>query len=168
MLSLLANLLKALNSESAPGQVSLAIALSAIVAFTPFVSLHNIVILLMILLVRTNLSGFLMGYALFSLVSFFIDPLSIRLGESLLANPGLMDTWVSLYQSEFWRMTAFNHTLTLGGFVIGIMAFVPIYLLSNVLIRQYRGRFMAWINKLKVVQALQASKFYSIYQSLAG
>lgn len=166
MLSLLANLLKALNSESAPGQISLAVAFSAIVAFTPLPSLHNILILLIVLLVRTNLSGFLVGYVLFSMLSFFIDPLSIRLGESLLANPGLMDTWVSLYQSEFWRMTAFNHTLTLGGLVIGVAAFAPVYLLSNVLIRQYRQRFMAWFLKLKVVQALQATKFYVIYQSL--
>ena len=166
MLSLLANLLKALNSESAPGQVSFAIAISAIVAFTPFLSLHNILIILIVLLVRTNLSGFLVGYVLFSMVAFFVDPLSIRLGESLLANPGLMDTWIALYQNEFWRMTAFNHTLTLGGFVIGVAAFAPIYLLSNVLIRQYRQRFMEWFLKLKVVQALQATKFYVIYQSL--
>ncbi|MBM95791.1 MAG: TIGR03546 family protein [Oceanospirillaceae bacterium] len=166
MLSLLANLLKALNSESAPGQISLAIAFSAIVAFTPFLSLHNILILLIVLVVRTNLSGFLVGYVLFSMLAFFIDPLSIRLGESLLANPGLMDTWVALYQSEWWRMTAFNHTLTLGGFVIGVAAFAPVYLLSNVLIRQYRQRFMEWFMKLKVVQALQATKFYVIYQSL--
>jgi len=168
MLSLLADLLKALNSESEPGQISLAVALSAIVAFTPFLSLHNLLILLIVLVVRTNLSGFLVGYVLFSMLSFFIDPWSIRLGESLLANPGLMDTWVSLYQSEFWRMTAFNHTLTLGGLVIGIAAFSPIYLLCNVLIRQYRERFMAWFLKLKVVQTLQATKFFSIYQSLAG
>lgn len=168
MLSLLANLLKALNSESAPGQVSLAVAFSAIVAFTPFFSLHNILILLIVLVVRTNLSGFLVGYALFAMLSVLVDPWSIRLGESLLANPGLMDTWVALYQSEFWRMTAFNHTLTLGGFVIGVMAFAPIYLICNVLIRQYRARFMAWFLKLKVVQALQATKFFSIYQSLAG
>jgi len=168
MLSLLANLLKALNSESAPGQVSLAVALSAIVAFTPFFSLHNILILLIVLVVRTNLSGFLVGYALFAMLSVVVDPWSIRLGESLLANPGLMDTWVTLYQSEFWRMTAFNHTPTLGGFVIGVMAFAPVYLICNVLIRQYRARFMAWFLKLKVVQALQASKFFSIYQSLAG
>ncbi|MGB1091222.1 MAG: TIGR03546 family protein [Oceanobacter sp.] len=168
MLGLLANLFKALNSESAPGQIALAIALSLIMALTPWWSLHNILIVCLVLMLKVNISAFLFGYAVFALLAFFIDPLSIRLGEALLANPGLMDTWVSLYQSEFWRVTAYNYTLTLGGLVIGVLAFAPVMIVTRILVLQYRARFMAWVNKLKVVQALKASNFYRIYQSLAG
>jgi hypothetical protein len=49
-----------------------------------------------------------------------------------------------------------------------VMAAPGMYLLSNMLIRQYRDKVMESVNKMKVVQALKASSFYKIYQSLAG
>ncbi|WP_221796872.1 TIGR03546 family protein [Oceanobacter mangrovi] len=168
MLSSLAKLLKALNSETAPWQIALALCLALPVALTPFWGLHNLLILLVALLIRCNFSSFLVGLALFSLLAMVVDPLSVRLGESLLANPALIDTWTSLYQNDFWRLMGFNHTLTLGGFVIAMVAFAPLFVVLRVLINQYRHRVMVWVNKLKVVQVLKASKFYNLYQSLAG
>ncbi len=168
MLSSLAKLLNALNSEVAPWQIALALCFALPVALTPFWGLHNLLILLVVLLVRCNISAFLFGLAVFSLLAMLIDPVSVRLGESLLSNPGLQDFWTGLYQNDFWRLMGFNHTLTLGGFVIAAMAFAPLFVLFRVLILQYRVRVMAWVNKLKIVQALKASKFYNIYQSLAG
>lgn len=168
MLGLLAGFLKALNSESSPGQIAFALSLSFIVALTPWWNLHNLLIFVLVLMIKTNISAFIFGWLGFGLLAFFLDPLSLRLGEALLANPGLMDTWVSLYQSEFWRMTAYNYTLTLGGLVIGLCAFIPLMLLSRVLILLYRARVMAWVNRLKVVQALKATGFYRLYQSLPG
>lgn len=168
MLSILANLLKALNSDSEPGQISLALVFALIVALTPFWTLHNLLLILLALVLRTNLAAFLAGLAMFSLIALLVDPVSVRMGEALLTNVAMQDFWTGLYQSEFWRMTAFNNTLTLGGLVISLLAAAPLFILSNFLIRQYRARVMAWINKLKVVQMLKASNFYRIYQSLAG
>ncbi|MDO6804023.1 TIGR03546 family protein, partial [Wenyingzhuangia sp. 1_MG-2023] len=167
MLSMLANLLKALNSETSPWQISLAVCLSLVVALTPFWGLHNLLVLLLVLLIRTNIAGFLFGLALFSLAAMLVDPLSVRLGESLLANPALIDFWTALYQSDFWRLMGFNHTLTLGGFVIAVVSMAPLFVVMQVLIKQYRSRVMTWVSKLKIVQALKASKFYSIYQAVA-
>jgi len=166
MLDVLAKLLKALNSESAPGQIAAAFSLSLIVALTPTFSFHNLLILLIALVVRINFSAFIVGFAFFSLIAWFTDHYAARLGESLLMNPGLQDTWTALYQSDFWRMTAFNHSLVLGGLVIGLVAFVPVLLLSRVLINLYRHRVLSWVSKLKVVQLVKASRFYGLYQSL--
>ena len=168
MLSILANLLKALNSESEPGQISLALVFALIIALTPFWTFHNLLLILLALVLRTNLAAFLGGLALFSLIALLVDPLSVRMGEVLLTHAALQDFWTGLYQSEFWRMTAFNNTLALGGLVISLLAAAPLYIVSNYLIRQYRARFIAWVNKLRIVQMLKASNFYRIYQSLAG
>lgn len=167
MLTMLAKLLKALNSESAPWQIALAFSLALIVALTPMFSLHNALVLLLAFVLRINLSAFFLGVAAFSLLAVAIDPFSVRLGESLLANPALQSTWTTLYQSDFWRMTAFNHTLVLGGLIISLMAFVPVFMLSKVLINLYRDRLIAWVNKLKIAQVLKASKFYNLYKSVA-
>lgn len=167
MLSMLAKLLKALNSEAQPGQIALALALALIVALTPTFSLHNLLILLLALVLRTNLSAFFVGFAGFSAIAWFADPYLAGLGETLMTHPALQETWTALYQNDFWRMTAFNHTLVLGGLVAGLVAFVPVLLLSRWLVVQYRERLLAWVNRFRVAQLLKGSKFYRLYQSLA-
>ncbi|WP_430462976.1 TIGR03546 family protein [Thalassolituus sp. LLYu03] len=167
MLTMLAKLLKALNSESAPWQIALAFSLALIVALTPTLSLHNAIVLLFAFLLRINLSAFFLGVGAFSLLAVAIDPYSVRLGESLLANPGLQSTWTELYQSDFWRMTAFNHSLVLGGLLIALVAFIPLFIASRVLISLYRDRLLAWANKLKIAQILKGTKFYNLYKSIA-
>lgn len=167
MLTMLAKLLKALNSESAPWQISLAFSLSLIVALTPMFSLHNLLVLLLAFVIRINLSAFFLGVAAFSLLAMVIDPLSTQLGSSLLAQPGLQDFWTALYQSDSWRMTAFNHTLVLGGLVLSALAFIPVFIISRLLIVMYRGKLLSWINRLKIVQVMKAGKFYNLYKSIA-
>lgn len=167
MLSLLAKLLKALNSEAEPGQIALAFALSLVVALTPIMSLHNVLIILLAFVLRTNLSAFFVGVAAFSALAWFIDPFTARLGETVLNAPALQDTWNTLYQQAFWRMTAFNHTLVMGGLIVGIIALIPAFLLFRFLVTQYRSRLLSWVNRFRVVQLLKGSKFYRIYESLA-
>ncbi len=78
MLKLIAKLLKVLNSDTDPSQISLAVCFSMIVGLTPFFSLHNLMILLLALFIRVNLSSFLLGLALFSGVAYLLDPLFHR------------------------------------------------------------------------------------------
>jgi len=167
MLTMLAKLLNALNSESAPWQLALAFSLSLIVALTPMFSLHNLLVLLLAFVIRVNLSAFFVGVAAFSLLAIVIDPYSIQLGASLLAQPSLQEFWTGLYQTDAWRMTAFNHTLVLGGLVLSLLAFLPLFVLSRVLIVMYRDKLVAWIGRLKIVQVLKAGKFYNLYKSIA-
>lgn len=168
MLTLIARLFKALNSDSAPGQVAFAFALAMIVGFTPFMSYINLIVLLVALLLKINLSAFILGAAVFSMLGYLLDPMSIALGEALLLNPELNSLWTSLYQNDFLRLLEFNNSLTLGGFLIALAALVPVTWLARMLVIQYRGKVLAWVEKLKIVQMLKASKFYYIYNSLAG
>lgn len=168
MLSILAKLLKALNSEAAPAQIALALSLALIVALTPLISWLNALILLLALVVRINLSSFFVGVALFSLVALAVDPLSIALGERLLTAPELRSFWTELYQNEFWRISGFNHTLLLGGLVISLVAFLPVFFVSKMLIVQYRGSLRVWVEKLWITKLIKGSKFYNLYTRIAG
>ncbi|ASP40319.1 TIGR03546 family protein [Bacterioplanes sanyensis] len=168
MLNLLAQILKALNSESAPGQIALAVAFAFWVALTPMWTVNNLLILTIVLLLRVNLSAFFAALAGFSLLALLLDPLSDRLGAALLQMSSLQGVWTSLYQQGIWRVLQFNNTLMLGGTTIALLAFLPLSLLTRMLVVQYRARWLAWIRKLKIVQALKASKFYQWYQSAVG
>lgn len=168
MLTLLARLFNAINSDAAPGQVAFAFALSMIVGFTPLWSFLNLFVLLIVLIVRVNVSAFLFGAVVFSLLGYLIDPLSASLGETILTYPELRETWTELYQNEWARVSAFNNTIAMGGFVIALILLLPVTLISRMLILQYRHRLLAYVNRLKIVQVLKASKFWALYTTFAG
>lgn len=167
MIAMLAKLLKALNSDSAPGQVALAFALALIPGLTPLFCLHNVLILLIACIVRINFGAFILATLFFSGLAYLIDPAAISIGEFLLTDASYQDFWTGLYQSDFWRATGYNNTLILGSFVVAIIAFIPVLLLSRWLISAYRHKFMIWVDKLKITKLLKASKFYKVYQALA-
>lgn len=167
MIGMLAKLLKALNSDSAPGQIALAFSLALITGLTPLFSLHNLLILFLACIIRVNFGAFILGTLFFSGVAYIVDSAAINIGESLLTNASYQEFWTGLYQSDFWRLTEFNNTLVLGSLVIALVAFIPVLLLSRWLIIAYRHKVMAWVDKLKITKMLKASKFYKIYQAVA-
>lgn len=166
MLEQFAKLLKALNSDSDPAQISLAFVLGMILGFTPLWSAHNLLILLLVCVLRINLSGFLLAFGVFSAFAYLIDPVFIVMGESLLNSNELKTIWTGLYQSDFWRLLHFNHTLTLGSLLVSIGLAAPLFFLFKWLIVKYRKNIMAWIEKSRLAKWIKASKFYELYQSL--
>ena len=167
-MALLARLLKALNSEAAPWQIALAIVLGMIIGLTPLVSAHNLLILFLVLVLRVNLAAFLASWAGFSVLALAIDPLMMMLGDSLLSAPSLQSIWTTLYNQQWARLMQFNNTLTLGSLVISLLIAPVLFVVSRLLVVQYRQRVMMYVNKLKIVQAFKASKIFSIYQKLEG
>lgn len=167
MLQQFAKLLKALNSDSNPAQISLAFILGMILGFTPLWSAHNLLVLLLVCLLRINLSGLILSFGVFSALAYLLDPVFILMGESLLTSVDLKAMWTELYQSDLWRLIRFNHTLTLGSLVTSIILSVPLFFLFKYLIIKYRSHLMVWIEKSRLAKWLKASKFYEIYESLA-
>lgn len=168
MLRMLANLLKVLNSETEPGQISLAFCFAMIAGFTPFWSLHNLIVLLLVLVIRVNLSAFLLGLAFFSGLAFLLDPLFHRIGLAVLTAGPLEGLWTSLYNSTLWRLERFNNSIVMGSLVVSLLLSVPLYPALNWAIRKYRDHVMQWILRTRVMQAFTASRFYSMYQSVSG
>jgi len=148
-------LFKLINSEQEPHQISLGLSLGMITGFTPTFSLHNLLVLFILLMIRANISAFIVATALFSLLAFALDPAFHSLGNTLLHLPSLQQTWTEMYNNSFWRLTQYNNTVTLGSLVVSLVAFVPLFLLGNFLIRNYRSRvqvrfakFSGRLNKL--------------------
>jgi uncharacterized protein (TIGR03546 family) len=168
MLESLAKLLKVLNSETAPAQISLAFCFAMVAGLTPLMSLHNLLILLLVLVIRVNLSTFLLGLALFSAIAYLLDPYFHQLGFELLTNQGLQEFWTTLYNSAFWRLERFNNTIVLGSLLSSLVAFVPVLLITNFLIRRYREHVLTCVRKTRLMQMLKASKFFNLYKSVSG
>lgn len=168
MIQGVAKLLKALNSESEPAQISLAVCLAMVAGFTPFYSLHNLLVLFLVCILRVNFSAFILGLVFFSGAAYLLDPLFHKLGLWVLTLPALEGLWTTLYRQVFWRILKFNNTLVMGSLVLSLLLAMPLFPALNVLIRRYRQHILEWLRKLKIVKILKASKFYEIYESAAA
>jgi uncharacterized protein (TIGR03546 family) len=164
----LAQLLKVLNSETEPGQISLALCLSMIAGFTPFLSVHNLLVLLLVLVLRVNLSAFGLGWAFFSAVAYLLDPLFDHIGLTVLRAPTLNSMWTGLYNTAWFRLDRLNNTVAMGSLIFSLILFVPALILFNLLIRRYRTHILAWVKKTRLMRAIQATKVYEIYQSVSS
>ncbi|MFQ3235356.1 MAG: hypothetical protein ACI9C4_000912 [Paraglaciecola sp.] len=165
-MQLLAKLLKALNSDASPWQLAFGIMLGMIMGITPFIGLHSLIIIFVVLFLRVNLTTFLLAYALCSSFTWLLNPMMADIGEALLGASNLNGLWTSLYNSTFGQLTQFYHTLTLGSLLVSLILAPFILVISKVLVVQYRVRFMLWVNKLKIVQFIKGSNLYQLYQAL--
>ena len=162
---LLIKLLKAINSEARPWQIAVAVTLGMIMGLTPLYRLHNLLILFIALFVRVNFASFLASFLLFSGIAWMFDPVMNSMGESMLMASGWQGVWTGFFNTTLGQLSQFNHTLTIGGLALSLLL-VPVVLPGSwLLVVQYRARFMKWVNKLRVMQVIKASKFMRLYAS---
>lgn len=121
MLKQLLKFLKILNGDIAPGQIAAGLAFGMFLAFTPLFSLHNILILLLVCVLRVNITAVLLGLAVFSLIAWMIDPWFVAVGEYMLTKPEWTGLWTQMYQQDIWRLAHFNNTMTMGSVVVSVV-----------------------------------------------
>ena len=168
MLDMIAKLLKVLNSEVSPTQISLGFATGLIIGLTPLWSLHNLLLVFLVFLFRVNLSAFFLSWTVFSGIAYLTDSAMNQVGAAMLTSASMHDLWTSLYNQPIWRIAHFNNTLTLGSLVISIAAALPMVFVSNFLINNYRTHILTWVRKSKIAQLLKASRLYRAYISISG
>ncbi len=168
MLTLIAKFLKVLNSDAEPGQISLGFAFGMVMGFTPLMSLHNLAVLFLVLVIRCNLSAFLLSFGVCTGLAYLLDPVFHNIGLSILTNPSLEPTFTGMYNQVLWRIERFNNTIVMGSLAVSLAAFVPFLFVSNLLIRKYREHFLEWINKSQIMKAFKASDLYQLYLKAEG
>ncbi|NNG01786.1 MAG: TIGR03546 family protein [Desulfobacteraceae bacterium] len=168
MIDMIAKLIKVLNSETEPGQISLAVCFAMIMGFTPLWSIHNAIVLLLVLIIRLNLSTFLLAWGVFSAIAYLLDPLFHRIGLSVLTAESLNGTWTVLYNNIWFRLDGFNNSVAMGSLVFSLVLFIPVFLVLNMVIRRYREHILTWVKKTRIVQMLETSKLYQAYQTVSG
>lgn len=166
MITQIIKFIRVLGSEAEPIQISMAIALAMIAGLTPMFSLHNLIVIFILLTFRVNLAAFLLAWVLFSGMSYLFDPVFHQIGLSLLNNESLHATWTTMYNTMFWRMANFNNTIVMGSLVVSLVLFLPLLLISNILIKQYRSNVLDYLSKSKIARFLQTSKLLTRFSSV--
>ena len=168
MIQMVAKLLRVLNSESEPGQISLALCFAMVIGFTPLYTIHNLLVILLVLILRVNLSAFLLSWGFFSGLAYLLDPLFHQIGLAVLTASPLEGLWISLYNMTIFRLENFNNTIVMGSLVLSMLLFAPLYWALNLAIRKYRENILTWLQKTRVMQFIKGSRLYTTYQAVSG
>lgn len=167
ILKYIAKLLKALSSEASPNQLAGGFILGMIIGLTPVMSVHNLVILVLIIILKVNIGMAILAFLIFSGIAYLADPLFHSFGIWILENDGLQDTWTSMYNNELWAITKFYNTVVIGSFTSALVLCVPMFPLTKVGVVQYRKHIHEKVMKTKFAKALKGTKLYSVYQTVA-
>jgi len=147
--------LKSLNSIQAEYQLSLALAFGMISGFLPFFSLLNILVVIIVFSLNIPIGIYSVFVALFTIVGSLFDPYFHDFGLFLLTNDSLKPLWISLYESPLALWANYNHTITLGSFIISLILFIPTYFISKFLFIKYKKlfqqlfqnkKYLSWLN----------------------
>ncbi len=152
-------LLQVLNSETGPWQLAFGASFGMVLGLTPLLSLHNVVVLLLICLLRVNISFVLLFMALAAAFAYLLDPYFHQLGYDLLNQPALMPLWTDWYNHAWLRWSQFNNTVVLGSLVSALVVFVPVAILVRFLVQFYRQRWQKKFEQTWLMQLLKASRW---------
>ncbi|WP_444996480.1 TIGR03546 family protein [Aliikangiella sp. IMCC44359] len=168
MLTFLVKIFKVLNSEQSPGQIAAAISLALIVGLTPLFSIHNLIILFVVLWFRVNLTIFIVAWPLFTIIGLLISGPAEILGLAILQAESLVPFWESFYNTVIGRWSNFYYSGVIGSLVIAIISAIVIFPVAKVLVGLYRDKWLQKVEEFRIVKLLKASKFWQLYQSYSN
>ena len=166
-LNFIFKLIKIFHSKEEPHNIALGFALGSIIGLTPFRSLHNLLVFILILLLDVSIPAALFGIFFFSCFAHLCDPLFHNLGYFLLVEVKFLEpVWTYLYNIPVAPLTKFYNTVVLGSLVISLAAFFPVYLGFKQMVKLYQAKVADKANKLKIVQILKANKIFQMYRKI--
>lgn len=169
VIEILAKIFKILRSGESPNKIAAGFILGMIIGLTPFWTLHNLILILVIIIINVNLASALFAIAIFSGLAYLFDPLFHTLGYYLLVDvTALNGFWSGLNAIPVAALSRYNNTVVIGSLVLAILLCILIFPAVKYFVVYYRKNLDPKIQKLKIVQAIKGSKFYSIYEKYKG
>lgn len=154
-------ILKALKEGPTPGQLTGGILLGFITGLIPGWPLQVWILLLLILILKVNLSMVIVGWFFGIVAGLIIDPLLDTVGGWILQADSLREMWTALYNSPPWALTHFNNTVVMGSLVVGLLTSILAFPMLTWAVKAYRTRFLARITQFKFVQLVTGSRWGS-------
>lgn len=166
-LKFFSKLLKILSSAATPNQIAGGFVLGMILGLTPVFTLHNLLVLLLIILLNVNIAVAIFGFALFSGITYLLDPLFHSLGYYLLVDvPGLRSLWTTMYNTPILALGRYNNTVVMGSLVGAVILIIPVFFLTRYSVQYYRRALHARFQRFKIVQAARSTKIYDWYKKV--
>ena len=145
------NRISAINS---PHELALGIACGVVVGIMPKDSVFPWLFALFFMLGRGNLLCGIIAAFVMSLVGPMLDVFSDRMGMSILSISSMQSTFASWMEIPWVAWTRFNNTVVAGSMGIGVLSFVPVYLLSQIFFRVWGIDMIHRVMNMRVIRFL--------------
>lgn len=163
-LKLLSKFIKVLHSAASPSQIAWGFALGTILGFTPLWSLHNSIILILLIILNVNIASAMLAFLLFSFFAWLLDPVFLTIGFFVLVDiTSLKSLWTCLYNAPIAPFTRFNNTIVMGSLLFSLVLLVPNYLWFKWFVFRYRDSWNEKIKKWKITKILLGNKIVQFY-----
>jgi uncharacterized protein (TIGR03546 family) len=167
-LQFIGKLITILHSGASPAQIAGGFILGMIVGLTPLWSLHNLLVLIILLLLNVNIAIFIASMALFSMFAYLLDPVFHSFGYFLLVDLSFMQgIYTSLYNIQPIALSRFNNTVVMGSLITSLILLIPVFIMVKIGVLKYRDTVLERFEKLKVVKAIKGTKIYGWYAKYA-
>ena len=169
IVEILAKIFKILRSGESPNKIAAGFTMGMIIGMTPFMTFHNLVLILLIIILNVNLASSLFAIAIFSGLAYLFDPLFHSIGYFLLVDVSFLNGfWTMLYSFPLLALSRYNNTVVTGSLAMAIVFILPVFFFAKYFVVYYRKKLDPKLQKLKIVQAVKGSKFYSLYAKYKG
>lgn len=150
-------LVETLTEASSSRQMAAGFALGMWIGLVPKDNLIAIMLMILLYLIRVNLSAGLMAAFLFSWVGFLLDPLFHQLGKTALTQSQLEPLWTWMINQPFVPWTNFNNTVVMGSFLAGLILLIPVYKMMVPFFEWFTPKCKERLERYKIVRALQGA-----------
>ena len=167
LIKFIAKLIEILRSAASPNQIAYGFVLGMAIGLTPFWTLHNLVIFILIVILNVNITMAIFSLGIFSGLAYLIDPLFHNIGFFILVDlSSLSGLWTVMYNIPILALSKYNNTVVMGSLICSILLIFPMFFLTKKAVIAYRGNIDVKMEKWKIVQVVKGSKIYSIYEKI--
>lgn len=154
---------KLLNSDTGTNQLASGLAVGLILGFAPFLSIQVLFILVLCFFFRIQLGAAFLSAFFFKFVAYVFDPLTDRLGRSVLESESLRPLFVTMYNIPLVPLTRFNNSITMGSAVVSFILVIPLFFIFKIAILKYREIIVARYKQTKLWKAWAGTSIYNWY-----
>lgn len=122
------HLMDLLKKDQDPTQVGLAVAFGFLMAFQP-PTILSVLIFMIFFVIKVNKAAGFLSLFLFKIIAVAVEPLVVPFGAFVLMDVSfLVPLWTKLRNIPIVPHTKFYNTAVMGGLLVGIIGFIPMFI----------------------------------------
>lgn len=149
----IAKLVAGLIANRRPGEVSAGIAFGLLLALLPPGNLLWPLLFVVTFFLKLNVGAELAALGIFRLLVPVADPAIEAFGFSILTAGPLQPLFTSLYNVPLFPFTRFNNSMVTGGLTLGVLLWLPVFLLARAGVVGFRNRIQPKLAESRMVKA---------------
>ncbi|EMB21980.1 DUF2062 domain-containing protein [Treponema denticola] len=146
MIKYVTSFFKAINANAHPGDIAHAVALGLFLAILPKNNLTFTFLFFLSIFIRINKGAFFISFILFGFVTPFMDVLINNIGFWAVQLSFLRPIFIALENIPFVALFKLSNTMVLGGIIWGLILYIPVYILTRIIIAKYRKYMQPAVN----------------------